>query len=594
MKRWKVCVEMLRRTGRCLLVLLLGGAAGTGSATADCEESGERFRTAFNGALIGIALIALDGQWICVNRALCELFGYDEAALLQRGPLSLTHPEDASRDREQVGRLVAGRIRSYTAERRYLHREGHLVWAQLSVSLVRDENGAARHLIAQLQNISERKQFEAELLNMVNLDPLTDLPNRRRFQAELEGFLQEPDPRGAVLFLDLDGFKYVNDCLGHSAGDLLLRQLGDLLREKVGDRGTTARMGGDEFAVLLRNCTAEEAEAVAGHLRSSIRYHSVMIDGNPVALTVSIGVALVPAHGTTAQELMPRADVAMYLAKETGRDGVSVYTLDEEGRSLMEAKLTWERQIRRALDAERFVLHGQPIMDLETGRVSHYELLLRMIGEDGEVIPPGAFLDVAERFGLIHEIDRWTVRRAIHLLADIRHQAADLSLAVNLSGKAFSDRELLPLIQRELAATGITPSRLVLEITETRAIADTGKALQFIQTLQGLGCCFAIDDFGAGFSSFGHLRNLPVEYLKIDGSFVRNLPADPVNQHLVKAMVEMARGMGKRTVAEFVGDDETVRLLREYGVNYAQGFHIGLPASFGVHELQAAAASLLL
>ncbi len=432
------------------------------------------------------------------------------------------------------------------------------------------------------RDISERKRFEAQLVHVANHDPLTGLFNRRRFDEELDRQLSESErygTHGALLFLDLDQFKDVNDSRGHRAGDDLLTSLALLLRQRLRETDIIARLGGDEFAVLLPRADAAQADAVAKDLLEAIRGHTFMVGGAPLGITFSLGIALFPEHGSTAGELLSRADMAMYRAKEEGRNRASTFAPDGDWQAQVESRIGWHQRIREALDNDLFVLHAQPILDLRTDRVSQYELLLRMKAPDGELIAPTVFLDIAERSGLIQDIDRWVVRRAIQLMADHRAAGRELRLEVNLSGKAFGDRELLPMIQHELVAQGVNPANLVLEVTETAAIANISDAQTFLRTLSEMGCGFALDDFGVGLSSFSQLKHLLVDYLKIDGSFVQDLAVNAVDQHLVQAIVSVARGLGKRTIAEFVGDAETVRLLKQYGVDYAQGYHIGRPAA---------------
>jgi EAL domain-containing protein (putative c-di-GMP-specific phosphodiesterase class I) len=283
-----------------------------------------------------------------------------------------------------------------------------------------------------------------------------------------------------------------------------------------------------------------------------------------------------PDHGGTVDDLLRNAGLAIYEAKAAGGNRARVYDPESHAQALTGARLVWKERISGALEEDRFLLYCQPIVDLRTGDLFEYEALLRMVDEDGQILAPTAFLDVAERFGLIGDIDRWVVRRAIGLLADHQRAGRAIRLSVNLSGKAFDDAELLRLIRRELAAAGVDP-RLTLEVTETAAIADLDRAQEFISSLKELGCRFALDDFGVGFSSFSQLKHLPVDYLKIDGSFVRDLPRDEVDQRLVKTMVDLARALGRQTIAEFVQDEETVQLLRALGADYGQGNHLGQP-----------------
>lgn len=427
------------------------------------------------------------------------------------------------------------------------------------------------------------RRSEERLRDLADHDALTGLPNRRRFQEELEhrlGSSETADMYHALLFLDVDGFKYVNDSLGHQAGDDLLKSLAALLRQELPNAPDdfVARLGGDEFAMILPGRSQADACVIAERIVQATRKNITIVRGQPIVATVSIGIAVYPLHGETGESLLAHADLAMYQSKESGRNGFSVYDPERGRRTEGEQKLAWEARIRLALDENRFILHAQPIQTLAGGGVVHYELLLRMVGEDGALILPGAFLDVAEKFGQIREIDRWVVTHAIRLSAGLRELGEMPRLAVNLSGKAFTDPGLLPLILWELERTQVNPAQLVMEITETALITDMAQAGDWIQTLRKVGCKFAIDDFGSGFSSFSHLRRLPLDYLKIDGSYVRNLPYDESNQHLIRSMVEIARGLGMSTIAEFVGDEPTVRLIRECGVDYGQGFYLGKPA----------------
>ncbi|HXF51342.1 MAG TPA: bifunctional diguanylate cyclase/phosphodiesterase, partial [Dehalococcoidia bacterium] len=339
-----------------------------------------------------------------------------------------------------------------------------------------------------------------------------------------------------------------------------------------------ARVGGDEFGVLLPDTTPPEAKAFARTLLERLRQHSVFVEGHIVRTTASAGMAVLPDHGQSAAELLAHADLALIEAKERGRNALAVYSPRSRGQAASHSRLHWRRRLAEALEGDRLVLYAQPIVDLATRKAEQYELLLRLQNDDGSLALPGAFLGVAERFGLIREIDRQVVQRAIRLLAALDDKAPGARLSVNLSGKAFADEQLVPIIRRELNAAGVDPSRLVLEITETAAIRDLSQAQKFMRALKSLGCQFALDDFGVGFASFSHLKHLPVDYVKIDGSFVRHLTCDEVDQHVVRALVEVAKGLGCATVAEFVTDEETVRLLRTLGVDYGQGFHLGEPA----------------
>ncbi len=442
------------------------------------------------------------------------------------------------------------------------------------------------------RDVTERQRFEDELQHLADHDALTGLHNRRRFEEELGREVARAaryHTVGAAILLDLDNFKYVNDTLGHNAGDQILIGVTTLLRDRLRRTDSVARLGGDEFAILLPETSKEEAEAVATDILARIREHGAMADGRSVSLTSSLGVALFDEHRTSGEEVLAAADLAMYEAKDGGRDRAVTFSPDSAAQAERRSRGTWIERIHRALDEDLFELHAQPILDLTTGKITQYEVLLRMIGEDGELIPPGAFLGVAERFGLVQSIDRWVVSHAISLMDDLLAKGEEVRLEVNLSGVSVDDRELPNVISRELDNSSVNPDNLVLEITETALISNMDQARRFAEILSRVGCRFALDDFGAGFGSHYYLKHLPLNYVKIDGDFIRNLPTSMTDQLMVKAMVQVAKGLGMKTIAEMVETPETILFLERYGVDYAQGFHIGRPAP--VAEIWPAAAA---
>jgi EAL domain-containing protein (putative c-di-GMP-specific phosphodiesterase class I) len=355
----------------------------------------------------------------------------------------------------------------------------------------------------------------------------------------------------------------------------MLLMIGRILADHCRASDFVARLGGDEFAVLLPAPDGAEARTVAEHLMAALHGEVLVVDGTPLRLTASIGVARFDSREASVNEVLVDADLAMYEAKRAGRDRIVIYTPEEAREAREIARTTWSSQLRNALERDRFVLHRQPIMELRSRSVSHGELLLRMVAEDGGLIAPTAFLPAAERFGFIHAIDRWVVRQAVALIAgDGEHGA----LSVNLSGESIvGDPTLLALIEEEIASAAIEPSRLIFEVTETAAIANMSEARNFAAALRDMGCGLALDDFGTGFGSFYYLKHLPVDFLKLDGEFIQNLPSSAIDAHMVRAIVEVSMGLGIKTVAESVSDDETIGLLAELGVDYAQGFHVGVP-----------------
>ena len=492
---------------------------------------------------------------------------------------AMTHPED----RHHTDGFIADlrRQEPITIEKRFRRKDGSYVWAYVSSTPVPSlHGGAASYSVTQVLDISERRQFEQQLHYLADHDPLTGLYNRRRFEAELERTVVDAgatDGNAALLVLDLDGFKVANDRFGHSVGDDLVTHVGGLLRQSVRKSDFIARLGGDEFAIILRDCKPTEATAVAEKVLEAIRSRGLVVTPKGTArVTTSIGVAYyAPGCSDTADEWAVGADTAMYDAKADGRNRYAVYSPDGQPRADGAERDSWFSRLRRALDEDRFVIYAQPIVPICSAGLPRYELFVRMVDDSGEIVPPGAFLLNAERFDLIGEIDRWMLRRAIELLNQHAQAGHDLSLFVNLSGKTMNDGELAGDLGEMLKATPIPSGRLVVEVTETAAIVSIERARELARQLRQMGCLFALDDFGSGFSSFYYLKHLEFDYLKIDGEFIVNLLGTATDQLLVQAVVDIARGLGTQTVAEFVGDDATVDLLRQLGVDYGQGYHLG-------------------
>lgn len=434
------------------------------------------------------------------------------------------------------------------------------------------------YLAERMQDLErDREEARTDLEWLADHDPLTHLLNRRRFNRDLSEVLHQARTGanvGALLFVDLDQFKDVNDISGHQMGDLLLRQVTRRLETAVADNGVLGRLGGDEFALLLPSCGAEQAVAMAHQLQEHIR--SVELDTGHWRhkVSASIGIALFPEHGKEAEELMAHADLAMYQAKELGRSRWHLFSRQDEGRARANARVLWADRIADALAADRFELYLQPILSLRTGRIERAEALLRMRDPNGELVMPNSFIPIAEETGQIEAIDHWVLAQAIALQA----RQHERNLSMNLSANALRDPSLLPDIERLLATYGVAPNRLTFEVTETIAINSLTQATALMRRIQALGCRFALDDFGSGFASYAYLRQLPVDDVKIDGAFIRNLPNSREDRIFVRAVTEMAHGMGKLVTAEFVENEQIVEILKEIGVDYAQGYHIGRPA----------------
>jgi len=429
--------------------------------------------------------------------------------------------------------------------------------------------------------LAERRIMEARLQHLVSHDDLTGLYNRRRLEQQLEIAVlraRKKQRLSALLYIDLDYFKVINDAEGHITGDSLLIEVANVLRHEIGLNDVLARVSADEYAVLLENVTEVTALETAERLRKVLddyHYHS---NDRTYHIGASIGVALIqPGEVTSASEILARADQACYVAKTHGRNVVHLFNKEDTEMVTLRSAIYWVPLIRDALANDKFKLVFQPVLDIKQNQVSHYESLIRMVGSDGRLITPNHFIPVAEHMGLIHDIDLWVVNRAIDVLQQLPPHQSHIAMNINLSSYAFQDKSLLPMLRRKLEQTGVQAQRITFEITETAAIANYAQTREMILQLRELGCMFALDDFGAGFNSFRHVKEFPVEYLKIDGSFIRNLAKDTVDQSLVRSMIDIAKTLGKKIVAEFVEDRDALELLYEWGADYAQGYYIGKP-----------------
>jgi diguanylate cyclase (GGDEF)-like protein len=431
--------------------------------------------------------------------------------------------------------------------------------------------------------LNQLQESHSDLAYLASHDSLTRLYNRRRFEAELKSLLFREPGSGAVLWIDLDHFKDVNDSLGHAAGDQLLIHVANLLSKHLRDQSIVARLGGDEFGILLPGADAEQAIGAANRILNLFSQGLFAVATHDVRMSASVGVAVFPDDGTLVDDLLAHADLAMYEAKSKGRNALALFTSESEMQSGMTERILMAEQILRALRENRFQLYAQPLRRTSDASTNDYELLLRMVLEDGTIVMPDRIIPTAERIGLIRDIDRWVVRRGIEMIAEETALGRDTRFSVNVSGTAFSDPELLDIVRDEIDAHGIEPDRLIIEITETTAIADIEHAKAFIEELKDVGCRFALDDFGAGSSSFFYLKHLAVDFLKIDGGLVRNLCGDTTDKYFVRAIVEMCKGLGIPTVAEFVETDELYHLVRELGIDYAQGYGVGRPQPPGMY-----------
>jgi diguanylate cyclase (GGDEF)-like protein/PAS domain S-box-containing protein len=446
-----------------------------------------------------------------------------------------------------------------------------------------------------LHDMTQERQYIANLSWQATHDALTGLANRREFELRLEQALDHvvrQQGRCSLMFLDLDQFKLVNDTCGHAAGDELLRHICALLQSCLRESDTLARLGGDEFGILLEGCAEEMVEKIAENLRQTVQNLHFVWRGRPFVTTVSIGLVHINLGPMTLEASLRAADMACYMAKEKGRNRVQVYHADDSEVSLRFGEMAWVQRLHLALEENRFCLYAQEIAALRPADEhvgGHIEILLRLHDESGRMILPEAFIPAAERYGLMTALDRWVVQNVFKVIQQCMRDGAQGPLAIcaiNLSGISIGDDEFLEYLHEQFARYAIPPELICFEITETIAIANLGSAIRFINELKGLGCYFSLDDFCAGMSSFAYLKHLPVDFLKIDGSFVKDMLDDPVNRAMVEVINHIGHVMGKRTIAEFVETPLIEQALLEIGVDYAQGYLIERPQPFTSNSLQ--------
>jgi diguanylate cyclase (GGDEF)-like protein/PAS domain S-box-containing protein len=457
----------------------------------------------------------------------------------------------------------------------------------MSLAPIRDSDDNSIGVVLVFRDVTAESKLTQQLSHQATHDLLTGLTNRHEFERRLTHLLSSASPYTphALLYLDLDQFKVVNDTCGHAAGDELLRQISGLLRTKLRARDTLARLGGDEFGVLLEYCSVVEAKRIANSLRELVQGFRFGWQDKSFNIGVSIGLVPLTQAGETLASVFSAADSACYAAKEKGRNRVHLYKPDDSELAQRDGEMRWMPRIQQALADGRFRLYYQPIIAFGKQAVDEKrgEILLRMVDEAGHIVLPGAFLPAAERYGLMPAVDRWVVRTTLEALSASVDRGPDATFAINISGRSLGSVDFLDFVTEQIEATQVAPRKLCFEITETSAISELAHALRFIDVLKAVGCHFALDDFGTGLSSFSYLKSLPVDYLKIDGGFVRGLAADNIDHAMVEAVNNIGHIMGLKTIAEWVENDTILGRLRQIGVDYAQGYALGEPRPLHVN-----------
>jgi diguanylate cyclase (GGDEF)-like protein/PAS domain S-box-containing protein len=535
-----------------------------------------RFRSAFDDAAIGMALVDLDGRWMRVNDALARLTGYAVDELVGMGFRDLTPDDELPSDLQALQELAAGRLNVHHAEKRYRRADGGIVWISLSVSLVRDPDGRPLHLISQMQDITDRKAAERELAERALHDPLTGLPNRLLFLDRVQVALARIERRAApvaVLFIDLDRFKLVNDSLGHSIGDRMLIEVAERLHGALRPNDTVSRFGGDEFTILCENIDERGAKAVAERISESLS-EPFLIDGRELFASASLGVSISRDHHVQAEAMLRDSDAAMYRAKEQG--GSRFVIFDGGMRYRATERLELENDLRRAIERNELRVHYQPLVEFDSGHIFGVEALVRWEHPRRGLLPPGQFISVAEDSGLIVPLGEWVMLEACRQARAWRDAGRDLLMTINLSPRQLVDPQLADVVRMIIDQSGVTASEVCLEITETAAV-DAGMAR--LVELKALGVKLALDDFGTGFSSLNQIRRLPpVDILKIDRSFIEELGHRLADTAIVAAMIGMARALEVTVIAEGIEHDSQVDALKGLGCERGQGYYFAHPA----------------
>lgn len=547
--------------------------------TVELQQEKNLVSNILNTAQVIIITINNNGKILMSNRHAEKLIGYNEEELKQQLFVDLVFGhEDFKTISSAINEIANRQRRTFRYECIIFSSKGNELYISWFFTLIK--NNKKTEILSVGLDLTERRITEKKLSWLADHDPLTNLYNRRRFDQELTHALSVAtryNQKGALILFDIDQFKNINDSSGHNVGDELLIKVADKLLSIIRDSDIVARLGGDEFVVISYCIDQDHAEKLVQKICTEIATVKVAVNNIELGVTISAGVLIFPAPGFSPQELMATVDIAMYKAKQMGRGGWCLASMEDLARDEIRHRVNWKAKIEKALEEDRFVLYYQPIMRITDKSISHYECLLRMVGENGEIIPPGMFTGIAEHFGLITKIDQRVIDLAFKKQSLFIKQGLEIHLSINLSGEMLSNPNAFSIITEHLDKWNVPAHKFIFEVLETQAVTNIQAARDFMTYVTNIGGKFALDDFGVGFSSMSHLKQLPVQYLKIDGSFIKNLANNKEDQLFVKAINDVGQGMGIKTIAEFVENEMILKELLGMGVDYAQGYGIGKP-----------------
>ena len=564
----------------------ISGYVGASTDVAEFKQTEEtlrasesKFRGYFELPLIGMALTGPDKRWWEVNDRLCEMLGYRRAQLLGLSWAEITHPDDLDSEIVQFDRAMSRRTEGYSLDKRLLRQDGTPIYVSVSSRCVRRPNGVAEYFVTVVQDITERKQAEERIQHLAQYDPLTGLPNR----ALLEDRLRQAVLRASrdhslvgVMLVDLDQFKRINETLGHATGDRLLREVVSRLQQCARQCDTISRQGGDEFAVLTPDLRdSDDVARIADRILETVA-QPYRLDDHELLTSCSIGISLYPRDGRNPENLLKNADIALYRAKDMGRNNHQFY--QSGGTMIARERLNLETHLRHAIDRGELELYYQPKWGFEVGAIIGSEALIRWNHAELGLLSPIRFIPIAEDSGLILQLGEWVLRTAVRETGDLQREGFhDLRVAVNLSGRQFRQDDLADMVGGLLRETGFNPACLELELTEGILMDHTESNIATLKRFKAMGVELAIDDFGTGYSSLSYLQRFPVDVLKIDRAFIKDLPSDASSAAIVDAVVTLAHGLGLEVVAEGVETDEQQEFLDEHGCDIGQGFLFGRP-----------------